>query len=218
MTIVYAILAIIGGVLCAIGDMLIDIKGRDNVESGRQPKLINSNWDKMSPWRFRLSILIATIAVPLTVLGGITLANVVAEGSAVMGNIMLIIVVAGGVGGFFIHASICLVPLMYLKAKELAGAEIAEEIVYDKWHAIKIPFMFMYLMLVVVSSVLIIVSICLQYLAVPMWCVILNPLVFMIIGVILRLVCNKVFYELPGICMPSLGLGMYGVLILIAIL
>lgn len=218
MTMVYAILAIIGGVLCAVGDVLIDLKGRDNVESGAEPKLINSNWDKMASWRFKLSILIATIGVPLTVLGGITLANIVAESSSFMGNIMLITVIIGGVGGFFIHANICLVPIIYLKAKELAGAEVAEEIVYEKWNAIKVPFLFMYLILVVVTSILVIVSICLQYIAVPMWCVILNPLVFMIIGVTLRLVCNKVFYELPGICMPSMGLAMYGVIILMAIL
>ncbi|MFI3229117.1 MAG: DUF6796 family protein [Bacillota bacterium] len=216
--IIFSIIGIIGGLLCAIGDIFIDLKGRDNVESGAEPKFINSNWDKMSPWRFRLSILLATFGVPMTVLGGITLANIVAESSAFMGNFLLIAVVVGGVGGFFIHASICLVPIIYLKARDLAGSDVAEKIVYHKWDAIKVPFMFMYLILIVVTSILVIVSICLQYLAVPMWCVILNPLVFLIIGVMLRLVCNKVFYELPGIIMPSMGLAMYGVLCIIALL
>lgn len=218
MNIVYAILAIIGGVLCAVGDILVDLKGRDNVESGPEPKFINSNWDKMSPWRFRLSILLAAIGVPLTVLGGITLANIVAESSVFMGNFLLIAVVAGGVGGVFIHGTICLVPIIYLKARDLADADVAEKTVYHTWDAIKVPFMFMYLILIAVTSILVIVSICLQYLAVPMWCVILNPLVFLIIGVALRRVCNKLFYELPGIIMPSMGIAMYGVLCLIALL
>lgn len=216
--IVYGIIGIIGGLLCAVGDILIDLKGRDNVESGKEPKLINSSWDRMAPWRFTLSILIATIGVPMTVLGGITLANIVAESSAFMGNFLLIAVVAGGVGGFFIHASICLLPIIYLKIKEFAGSDVAEQVVYHKWDAIKVPFMFMYLILIALTSILVIISICLQYLAVPIWCVILNPLAFSIIGIMLRLVCKKLFYDLPGIIMPSMGLAMYGVLILIALL
>lgn len=218
MNIIYAILGIIGGLLCACGDILFDFKGKGNIESGKKIKFINSNWDKMPPWRFKLSIVFCALGAPLAVLCGIMIANTVAVSSPLMGNLLLIAFVVGGSGGVFIHISLCVVPLLYLKAKSLANADVAEEIINEKWNAIKVPFLVMYLIFIGVTPLLVIISICLQYLTVPMWCVVLNPLVFAIVGVTLRRVCNKIFYELPGIIMPSMGLAMYGVLALISIL
>lgn len=49
----------------------------------------------------------------------------------------------------------------------------------------------------------------------PLWCVILNPLIIQIIGLLLRATKLKVFIDAPSCCAASLGLAMYGVLALI---
>lgn len=55
-------------------------------------------------------------------------------------------------------------------------------------------------------------------LAVPKWFVLLNPFVFLLIGMELRKAKTDVFYDLPGIILPSLGMGMFGLIGMIAIL
>lgn len=48
--------------LFMIGDWLLDVKGSGNQEVGI---FVNSNWTTMSMWRFEISILLATVAMPL---------------------------------------------------------------------------------------------------------------------------------------------------------
>lgn len=42
--------------------------------------------------------------------------------------------------------------------------------------------------------------------------VLLNPLVFLLVGMGLRKWKPDVFYDLPGIILPSLGMGMFGLI------
>lgn len=48
----------------------------------------------------------------------------------------------------------------------------------------------------------------------PLWCVILNPFVIQIIGLLFRGTGIKWFIDAPSCCAASLGLAMYGVLAL----
>lgn len=63
-----SVLGLIGGVLCAIADMLLDLKGKDNQKLGKNG-LVDSKWEYMSEWRFKVSILVVMIAVPLYAMG-----------------------------------------------------------------------------------------------------------------------------------------------------
>ena len=58
MNIIFGILGIAGGILCAVGDMLLDLKGKGNRKLGTSVN-IDSNWLNMSYWRFGASILVA---------------------------------------------------------------------------------------------------------------------------------------------------------------
>lgn len=55
-------------------------------------------------------------------------------------------------------------------------------------------------------------------LAVPKWFVLLNPFVFLLVGVCFRKIKPNWFYDLPGIIMPSLGMGMFGVIGLVSLM
>lgn len=46
----------------------------------------------------------------------------------------------------------------------------------------------------------------------PVICVLLNPVVFLIIGLTQRKIDPVRFQDLPGIIMPSLGLAMFGLI------
>ncbi|MCM1167247.1 MAG: hypothetical protein NC299_13275 [Lachnospiraceae bacterium] len=50
------------------------------------------------------------------------------------------------------------------------------------------------------------------YLSVPTWFALLNSVVFMIIGMTMRKINPRLFNGLPGIVMPSLDLGIMGLI------
>ena len=105
-----AIIGIIGGMLCAVADLLLDLKGVDNQKLGKM-RVIDSKWREMSHGRFVWSDIIAL----------------------------------------------------------------------------------------------------------PLWGIILNPLVFQLIGLLFRATGLKIFIDAPSCCAASLGLAMYGVLALMLI-
>ncbi len=74
-----------------------------------------------------------------------------------------------------------------------------------------VPFFIGYIALMV-PGVCCVIAILAGYLSVPKWFVLLNSIVFLIIGVTLRKINPKFFNDLPGIVMPSLGLGMIGLI------
>ncbi len=214
---IYSILGIIGGILTAIGDILFDLKGSDNEEIG-DLKMINSNWSKMPTWKFTSSILLATVGVPLYILGGISLSNQILASDELLSNILQICIITGGIGGYFIHTLVCIIPVIYKHLIDKVEFEVINSLVNKIWDVVKIPFILLYVVLVLFTSIIVIISICKNYLNVPNWFVILNPLVFQIIGVILRIINPKLFYEIPSVVMGSLGISMYGVIGLVSFL
>ncbi|WP_029319653.1 DUF6796 family protein [Butyrivibrio sp. AE3004] len=61
---VLGIIGIIGGLLCATADLLLDLKGTKNKKLGKMG-VIDSEWENMAHWRFVLSDILAMFAVPI---------------------------------------------------------------------------------------------------------------------------------------------------------
>lgn len=58
MLMIFSVLGLIGGILCAVGDILFDLKGKGNQKTGLGGN-VDTNWIKMSDWRFVASIICA---------------------------------------------------------------------------------------------------------------------------------------------------------------
>lgn len=200
-----SVLGLIGGVLCAIGDMLLDLKGKGNQKLGKNG-LVDSKWEYMSEWRFKVSVLVVMIAVPLYATGLWSLSEQI---GGTIGVILKPITFWGSMGGFFIHAFLCLMPIVY---KNSADKEQAVTLIDKMYSTIKIPFLILYFVLTLATTVLVEIAIVNGSLDVPWFCMLLNPIVFLIVGISLRFVKYELFCDLPGICMPSLGLGMFGLI------
>ncbi len=208
-------LGIVGGILCAIADMFLDMKGKDNKKLGDVSGLIESNWIKMSAWRFGVSIALAAIAVPLYSCGVVSLALQILKNNEFLAYSLLACIFIGAMGGFFIHSMICIMPIIYKELMEKADFARAEGVIDRVWKTIRIPFVILYIILVIGTSVLIVTAILTHAIDVPWWCVFLNPVVFQIVGLLLRVVKKDWFYDLPSICAASLGLASIGVIGLI---
>lgn len=215
MTNILAIIGICGGLLCAIADCLLDLKGTKNQKLGTK-KIIDSLWLTMPSWRFTASGIVAMFAVPMYCCGFVALMQKLAPTTPTVAKVLTITFLCGAMGGFMIHTFLCQMPTIYRKIMEKSSDfELAETTIYAVFRQIYVPFFTLYSLLVIVPSIAIVVLIFTQTLALPMWTIVLNPVVFQIVGWLLRATKCKIFVDAPGICAASLGLAMYGVLALI---
>lgn len=219
----FSILGLIGGFLCCGGDLFLDLKGSDNQKLGTS-KQLDSNWLKMSEWRFGVSILLAMIGVPFTGLGVYSLFNQMTVTKPVLANVTLLLAFLGCCGGFFIHAFLCvqaiIVKRIMQNEKDIRSYEekltTADNVLEGMYKAILFPFFLFYFCLMG-STVCVSIGILTNALLVPKWMIILNPIPLMIFGITLRKIHPKWFCDLPGIIMPSFGLAMQGLIGIVAL-
>lgn len=210
---VLAILGILGGFLCAIGDLLLDLKGADNKKIGPM-YVCDSKWADMAHWRFVASTIIAMFAVPMYSCGYISLLNILAKTHQNFATALTIIGLCGAMGGFMIHTFLNQMPTIYQTMVKKNQEELAFEVIGKVFKQIYVPFFVLYTCLVIIPAISIMVFIIIGWLHLPIWCILLNPVVFQIIGLLLRATKLKIFIDAPSCCAASLGLAMYGVLAL----
>ncbi len=100
MNLIFSIMGLVGGLLCCVGDVLFDLKGEGNKKL-ETSKNIDSNWSKMSEWRFRLSIICAMFGVILVGFGFYAIADMIRENNLLLSNLILITGFIECIGGLF---------------------------------------------------------------------------------------------------------------------
>ena len=211
--IIFGMLGIAGGILCAVGDMLFDLKGKGNEKLGISGN-IDSNWIKMPYWRFGVSILVAFFGDALIGFGFYSLVSQMNDVSSEMAAVTAVCSYVSVIAGFFIHTVLCIQPIIYKKIMETDNFKLADDTLEAYYKAVIPPFLIGYLFMLV-AAICVVVAILKGFLDVPKWFVLLNPFVFLLIGVGLRKIKPEWFYDLPGIVLPSLGMGMYGLIAIV---
>lgn len=215
MNLIFAILGVIGGLCTATGDMLMDLKGKGNEKLGTS-KNIDSNWLKMSEWRFRASVICGLIGCPMGGLGYYALAMQIEPSNITMALIIKLAALLGTMGGFFIHTILSIQPIIYKRIMKTNQFELADDVLEGYYSALKIPFVVLYIPLLV-PTFCFMFAILNGYLDVPTWMLICNPVVTSIIGWILRAVNKDVFYDMPAIIMNSMGTSLMCLVVVISI-
>lgn len=210
MYLVFSILGMLGGLLCCVGDVLFDLKGKGNQKLGTS-KNIDSNWLKMADWRFGLSIALALIGDAFVGLGFYSIGMQIAETHPILGYLTLGCGYFGSIAGIFIHSFVCIQVLIYKGAMMHGNLQIADDILEKLYKQITPTFFAGYITLMI-PTVTAIIAILNGALDVPKICVLLNPIVFLIFGLTCRKIDPVKFQDLPGIIMPSFGLAMFGLI------
>ncbi len=213
MTRYLAIIGIVGGFLCAAADLLLDMKGADNNKLGTMG-IIDSKWVSMKHGRFVASTILAMLAVPMYSCGFIALMQNLTETNTILAKIVTAVFLCGAMGGFMIHTFLCMVPTIYQTIMKKSDFELADEVISKIFRQIYVPFFLLYTMLVIVPAITVMVLIVMGILPLPLWTMLLNPVVFQLIGLLFRATKCKLFIDAPSCCAASLGLAMYGVLAL----
>lgn len=216
MNLIFSILGLTGGILCAVGDILFDLKGKGNKKLGTSGN-IDSNWSNMPYWRFGASILVAFAGDALLGFGFLSLVNLLLPEHAGLAGVVAVCGYMSVIAGFFVHSVLCIQPIIYKRIMEEGQFELADAVLEKYYKAVLPPFLIGY-GFILAAVVCVIIAILTGALEVPKWCVLLNPFVFLLIGVGLRKAKPNVFYDLPGIILPSLGMGMFGLIGMIALL
>ncbi len=218
MNLIFSIMALIGGLSCCVGDILFDLKGKGNKKLGTS-KNIDSNWSKMSEWRFGLSIIFAMFGVILLGFGFYAIGDIVRENNEILSNIILITGFIGCTGGLFVHSMLCVQAVIYKRITDngKTNFELADNTLEGFYKTIIFPFILVYSVLMI-ADICIAIAVLNGALGVPRWMALLNSIVFLFIGMLFRKINPDKFQDLPGIIMPSLGLAMIGVIGIVAIL
>ena len=209
-----AIIGIIGGIICSVADLFLDLKGKNNEKLGKMGE-IDSKWCEMPHYRFVVSTILAMFAVPMYSCGFIALMGRLFETHRTPAIVFTVIFLCGAMGGFMIHTFLCMMPTIFSRICKKGDKELAIEVVDLAFKQIYFPFFTLYIMLVIIPAIAVMVMIITGALDLPMWCVILNPIVFQVIGLLLRATKLDIFIDAPSCCAASLGLAMYGVLALL---
>ena len=217
MNMVFSVMGLIGGLLCCVGDILFDYKGAGNKKLGTS-KNIDSNWLKMSEWRFGASILCAMFGVIGVGLGFYSLFDIMRDENYILAFIMMLTAYIGTVGGFFVHSIVCIQAVIYKRIMSKGdNFEIADYTLEGLYKTVKIPFAVLYIILMT-ADICVVIAVLSGALAVPKFMALLNSILFLIIGVIMRKIDPVKFQDLPGIIMPSLGLAMVGLIGIVALI
>ena len=209
--VILGICGIIGGLFTAAGDLLLDLKGKDNQKLGKYG-IMDSAWDRMDVRRFKVSILLAMVGVPLIFLGMIAMARQMMENAPVFGKVFFYVSLTGITGGFFIHTIICLFPVIYKKVREKGSFEEAETLINEVYESIRIPFWIQYLLMVFVPAFMILYGLFAGVLQLSPWWGLATAPSLIFFSVLLNKIKNDWFCDLPFIISPSLSMSMIGFL------
>lgn len=210
MNMFFSVLGLLGGILCAVGDILFDLKGKGNQKLGTSGN-IDSNWVHMPYWRFGASILVAFLGDALIGFGFYSLVCQMGSINTVLTAVTGLCGYVSVIAGFFVHTVLCLQPIIYKKIMETDQFQLADDTLEAYYKAVLPPFFIGYGFMLA-TTVCVIAAILTGILSVPKWFVLLNPFVFLLVGMGLRKLKPDLFYDLPGIILPSLGMGMYGLI------
>ena len=213
---VFSVLGIAGGILCAIGDLFLDLKGKGNRKLGTSGN-IDSNWVNMACWRFGVSILFAFAGTALLGFAFFSLAAQMADGNRALALATGICGYVSAIAAFFVHSVLCIQAIIYKKIMETDNFQLADDTLEAYYKAVIPPFALGWLFMLA-ATVCVSAAIVTGILAVPKWFVLLNPFVFLLVGVCFRKIKPNWFYDLPGIIRPILGMGMFGVIGLVSLM
>lgn len=139
------------------------------------------------------------------------------ESDLVLSNLILITGFIGCVGGLFVHSMLCVQAVIYKRITNngKTNYDIVDNTLEGFYKAIYLPFFLSYIVLMS-TDICIMIAVLNGSLGVPKYMVLLNSIVFLIIGVLFRKINPNKFQDLPGIIMPSLGLAMIGLIGIVA--
>lgn len=215
---IFAIVGIFSGVLLACSDLLYNFKGKGNETIGRN-KTIESNWEKMKEWRFALALILTFLGLVCNLFTFVSLFELVKNDNKVFAYVLLFLGAAGSIGWMFITSIPSLQAIVYkkiIKEDKANGVEVADNIL-NSMNNVVTPLYAISFLAILASVVAAMTSVWMSYINISGWYTLLNPILFALIGLILKFALPKYCRDLPYIICLSLGMSTLAIYAIIAL-
>jgi hypothetical protein len=190
--------AIIAAVLLTAADYLLEF----HKEYGVSSSIVETAWLEMPPWRFTVSMYFCMFAIPFYLMGFWLVYKAVSKTNKTLGILIFILFSYGTVmGSPFIHGVMSINPFIYRFGMQngLRHEALVGFIEGTLTKTILPVFLVHYLVTWVIAPLLLFIHILGGKSVFKRWTALLNPLAFLLVGVVGLLVYPKLFvYLAPG--------------------
>lgn len=194
--------------VCMIADWLLDVKGAGNVSHG----IVESNWTKMSLWRFEVSILIGAAIVPFYWFGIREMIGIVkgncnqnSKMSRFMSKLFCVSAMSGVISFVFVHITCCIFPIIFKSIYAVySDFNSVQSIVNKIANFIYVPFFAYYIASDFGISIAWIYMVVKKKFQIGKWAVICCPLSMMVLILLLNLIPWQVLQDVT-VAFETLG-------------
>ncbi len=136
---IFAVFAAIAGLLYSVADYLLEyLPGNSTVLD--KYGVVESAWGEMSAGRFTASLTIAAIITPFFVAGYLCVYQQMRTSHPGFAKAFITVTLIGGLSDFFIHAILCIMPIVYQSVFHISGQTSAVTVLEAMTGSFIIPF------------------------------------------------------------------------------
>lgn len=136
---IFAILAAVAGLLYSLADYLLEyLPGNSTVLD--KYGVVESAWAAMGAGRFTASITLAAMITPFFVMGYLCVYRQMQTTHPRYAKAFITVALVGGLADFFIHAILCIMPIVYKSVLEISGQAAAVSVLEAMAGSYIIPF------------------------------------------------------------------------------
>ncbi len=206
----FGILGIISNFAAAWADVPLVKPGKTNPNEGLSLNDVNPWWADVTSKRFKVSFWLSFLGQPGSYITMWLLADLISQGNEALALALKINTFIGCYTGLLCHVVFCMKPLLYQKLHKKMSDNESLEVIKSINPVVNAPMIIGFLALWLGATIIVAIAILTGALAVPKWCLLLNPVVSLLVLMPLKKCGVKIIGAL------GVGYMLFSVLLIIA--
>lgn len=206
----FGIFGIISNFAAAWSDVPLVKPGKSNPDEGLSLNGVNPWWADVTSKRFKVSFWLSFLGQPGSYITMWLLADLISHGNEALALALKINTFIGCYTGLLCHVVFCMKPLLYQKLHKKMSDNDSLEVIKSINPVVNAPMIIGFLALWLGATIIVAIAILTGALAVPKWCLLLNPVVSLLVLMPLKKCGVKIIGAL------GVGYMLFSVLLIIA--
>lgn len=206
----FGIFGIISNFAAAWADIPLVKPGKPSPNEGLSLNGVNPWWADVTSKRFKVSFWLSFLGQPGSYITMWLLADLISQGNEALALALKINTFIGCYTGLLCHVVFCMKPLLYQKLHKKMSDSESLEVIKSINPVVNAPMIIGFLALWLGATIIVAIAILTGALAVPKWCLLLNPIVSLLVLMPLKKCGVKIIGAL------GVGYMLFSVLLIIA--
>ena len=206
----FGIFGIISNFAAAWADVPLVKPRKTNPDEGISLNGVNPWWADVTSKRFKVSFWLSFLGQPGSYITMWLLADLISQGNEALALALKINTFIGCYTGLLCHVVFCMKPLLYQKLHKKISDNESLEVIKSINPVVNAPMIIGFLALWLGATIIVAIAILTGALAVPKWCLLLNPIVSLLVLMPLKKCGVKIIGAL------GVGYMLFSVLLIIA--